>query len=183
MINAAIVGLGRWGKALVNAVQGKSDAIRFVKGVTRTRASAEDFARDKGFTLVDSYDEILADPAIGAVVIATPHSQHADQVRRAIAAGKHILVEKPITLERASAGNPGQGGAEGRTWCSRSASAAVFIPRSATSAPSRGRQARQGHEHDARPIPPAPASSSRRTTGAPTRPKRRPAGSPPSACT
>jgi len=103
MIRAAIVGLGRWGRSLVNSVQGKSDDIRFVAAHTRTRASAEDFCRDKGVPLVDSYEKILADPSIDAVVLATPHSQHEEQVRQAAAAGKHIHVEKPITLDRESA--------------------------------------------------------------------------------
>src|SRR5262249_43370014 len=48
--------------------------------------------------LVDEYEQILADPDIDAVVLATPHSQHGDQVRRAAAAGKHIFCEKPFTL-------------------------------------------------------------------------------------
>jgi predicted dehydrogenase len=103
MIRAAIVGLGRWGRSLVNAVQGKSDDIEFVAAHTRTRASAEDFCREKGVTLVDSYEQILKDPKVDAVVLATQHSQHEQQVLRAAAAGKHIHVEKPITLDRASA--------------------------------------------------------------------------------
>jgi predicted dehydrogenase len=103
MIRAAIVGLGRWGRSLVNAVQGKSDAISFVAAHTRTRASARDFCRDKGVPLLDSYEQILADPNIDAVVLATPHSQHEQQVLQAAAAGKHIHVEKPITLDRRSA--------------------------------------------------------------------------------
>jgi predicted dehydrogenase len=53
--------------------------------------------------LADSYEEILADPNIDAVVLATPHSQHEQQVLQAAAARKHIHVEKPITLDRASA--------------------------------------------------------------------------------
>src|SRR5262245_15281655 len=103
MIRAAIIGLGRWGRSLVNSVQGKSDAIRFVAAHTRTRASAEDFCRDKGVPLVDSYEQILAAPNIDAVVLATPHTQHEQQVLQAAAAGKHIHVEKPITLDRTSA--------------------------------------------------------------------------------
>jgi predicted dehydrogenase len=47
---------------------------------------------------VDDFDAVLADPAVEAVVMATPHSQHGDQVRRAAAAGKHIFIEKPFTL-------------------------------------------------------------------------------------
>ncbi|MCC6780144.1 MAG: Gfo/Idh/MocA family oxidoreductase [Hyphomicrobiales bacterium] len=103
MIRAAIIGLGRWGRALVTAVQGKSDDIRFVAAHTRTRAPAEDFCRAQGIPLIDSYEQILADPAIDAVVLATPHTLHEQQLLAAAAAGKHIHVEKPITLDRASA--------------------------------------------------------------------------------
>jgi predicted dehydrogenase len=103
MIRAAIVGLGRWGRSLVASVQGKSDVIRFVLAHTRTRATAEAFCREQGVPLADSYDEVLADPAVDAVVLATPHSLHERQIVAAAAAGKHIHVEKPITLDRASA--------------------------------------------------------------------------------
>ena len=102
MIRAAIVGLGRWGRSLVNAVQDSTD-IRFVVAHTRTRAKAEEFCQSKGVPLVDSFDAILADPDVDAVVLATPHSQHEDQIKRAAAAGKHIHVEKPITLDFPSA--------------------------------------------------------------------------------
>jgi predicted dehydrogenase len=103
MIRAAMVGLGRWGRSLVTSVQGKSDDIRFVVAHTRTRAAAEEFCREKGVPLTDSYEQILADPDVDAVVLATPHTQHEQQVLQAAAAGKHIHVEKPITLDRASA--------------------------------------------------------------------------------
>jgi predicted dehydrogenase len=102
-VRAAIVGLGRWGRSLVNAVQGKTDAIEFVAAHTRTRASAEDYCREKKIPLRDRFEDILSDPKIDAVVLATPHSQHAAQVLAAIAAGKHIHVEKPLTLDRPSA--------------------------------------------------------------------------------
>ena len=62
MIRAAIIGLGRWGRSLVNAVQGKSGDIQFVAAYTRTRASAEEFCREKNIPLADSYEEILAEP-------------------------------------------------------------------------------------------------------------------------
>ena len=103
MIRAAIVGIGRWGRTLVGAVQGKSTAIRFTAGHNRTRAHAEAFCAEHGIALKDSLDEILADPAIDAVVFATPHSEHGAQVERAAAAGKHVFMEKPFTLDRQSA--------------------------------------------------------------------------------
>jgi predicted dehydrogenase len=103
MIRAAIIGLGRWGRSLVNSVQDNSDEIRFVLGHTRTRAKVEDFCQTRGVRLVEDFDAILSDPSIDAVVLATPHSQHAEQIKRAAAARKHIFVEKPITLDQASA--------------------------------------------------------------------------------
>ena len=103
MIRAAIIGLGRWGRSLVNSVHGATDDIRFVAGHTRTRVKAEEFCREKDVRLVDDFTAILSDPTIDAVVLATPHSQHAEQIAQAAAAGKHILAEKPITLDHATA--------------------------------------------------------------------------------
>jgi predicted dehydrogenase len=103
MIRAGIVGLGRWGRSLVTAVAGRSDDIRFVLAHTRTRANAEDFCRDKAVRLVDSYHDILRDPEIDAVVLATPHSAHEPQALAAAAANKHVFVEKPIALDLAGA--------------------------------------------------------------------------------
>src|SRR6202040_351473 len=103
MIRAAIVGLGRWGRSLVASVADNSHDIKFVLAYTRTRASAEDFCRERQIPLADSYEQILRDPDVDAVVLATPHSQHQAQALAAAAARKHIFVEKPITLDLASA--------------------------------------------------------------------------------
>jgi predicted dehydrogenase len=103
MINAAIVGLGRWGRSLVSSVAGKTGDIRFVLAATRTRSSAEDFCREKQLTLVDRYEDILRHPEIDAVVLATPHSQHEAQALAAAVARKHIFVEKPLALDLGSA--------------------------------------------------------------------------------
>src|SRR5215510_13830435 len=96
MVRAAIIGMGSWGQNLVNSVQGKSDAIRFVAGATRTPAKADGYAREKGFPLHDSYEKALADPKVDAVVLATPHTQHAQQIAAAARAGKHVFTEKPL---------------------------------------------------------------------------------------
>jgi len=103
MIRAGILGLGRWGRALVVAVAGNGDDVRFVLAATRTRGDAEQFCRDQRIVLADSYDDILRDPHIDAVVLATPHSQHQAQALAALAANKHVFVEKPLTLDLASA--------------------------------------------------------------------------------
>jgi predicted dehydrogenase len=102
MIRAAIVGLGRWGQNLVNGAAG-SEALRFTSAHSRTRQTADAFCREKSLAWADDLDTILGDPAIDAVVFATPHSQHAEQVRRAATAGKHVFVEKPFALSLAEA--------------------------------------------------------------------------------
>lgn len=103
MLRAAIVGLGSWGQTLVRSVQGKSDALRFMTACTRTPHKAEGFCRDNGIHLVASLDEILRDRTLEAVVLATPNSQHAAQIVQAAGSGKHVFVEKPFTLDSASA--------------------------------------------------------------------------------
>jgi predicted dehydrogenase len=103
MINAAIVGLGWWGKTLVESGE-NSNAIRFIAGATRTVSpEAEAFVKDKRLRLAPSYEALLADPAIDAVVLATPHSMHAAQVIAAAAAKKHVFCEKPFTLTKREA--------------------------------------------------------------------------------
>jgi predicted dehydrogenase len=114
MIRAAIVGLGTWGQHLVAAVQGGSEHIRFVAGATRTPEKAAEFCRKHGIRLLETYERVLADSAIDAVVLATPHSAHSEQIIAAARAGKHVFVEKPLGLssqdsERAVAACAGHG--------------------------------------------------------------------------
>ena len=104
MIRAAIVGLGWWGKTLVESVQGTSDAIRFTAVTTRTKSpEAAAFAGEQGLTLAESFEALLADPAIDAIVLATPHSLHSQQVQAVARAGKHVFCEKPFALTKADA--------------------------------------------------------------------------------
>jgi predicted dehydrogenase len=104
MINAAIVGLGWWGKTLVEAVSGVSDDIQFVAGTTRSLSDdARQFASEHGFELRASYEDILADPEIHAVVLVTPNSVHSAQTIAAAEHGKHIFCEKPFALTEADA--------------------------------------------------------------------------------
>jgi predicted dehydrogenase len=104
MINAAIVGMGWWGRTLVESVSGNSDVIRFTAGATRTTSQEiEEFAKQHSLKMVADYAAVLADPKIDAVVLSTPHSQHAEQVITAAKAGKHVFCEKPFTLTKQEA--------------------------------------------------------------------------------
>lgn len=102
MINVAIVGLGWWGKKLVQSIQ-ESSLIRVVHGVDPDPAAVKGFTETCGFPISTDYSSVLADPAVQAVVLATPHSLHAEQIERAARAGKHVFSEKPLALTRAGA--------------------------------------------------------------------------------
>ena len=103
MIKAAIVGLGWWGKNIADAVQGKSTKLQFVHGVTQELDATRDYAKSKGFRLSATLEDALADPEVQAVVLATPHSLHADQVVQVARAGKAVFCEKPLSLTRVDA--------------------------------------------------------------------------------
>jgi predicted dehydrogenase len=103
MINAAILGLGWWGQALVRAVQGKSDRIRFARAVVPDPAKRAAVADELGVALTSNYQDVLSDPAIDAIVVATPHSLHVEQVVAAARAGKAVFCEKPLALTRSGA--------------------------------------------------------------------------------
>jgi predicted dehydrogenase len=103
MLRAGLVGAGRWGTRLIESVQGKSGRIRFGAAVTRNPAEKQPFADRFGLALRSNYADVLTDPGIDAVVLCTPHSQHAAEVIAAAKAGKHVFCEKPFTLTRADA--------------------------------------------------------------------------------
>ncbi|MDP6687975.1 MAG: Gfo/Idh/MocA family oxidoreductase [Alphaproteobacteria bacterium] len=101
-MNAAIVGLGRWGQLLVSSVDG-SETIKFTAAVTRTPAKVVDFCAGRGIELSSDLRNVLNDDDIDALVIATPHTQHFQQLMAAAGAGKHVYCEKPWTLDGAQA--------------------------------------------------------------------------------
>lgn len=103
MIDAAIIGLGWWGKTLVEATQGKSSKLRFVHGVSKEVDAARPLAERYGFTVTDDLERALADPRVDAVVLATPHSLHTEQVVSVAQAGKPVFCEKPLALRKADA--------------------------------------------------------------------------------
>ena len=104
MLNAAIAGLGRWGQRLVDSVSDPESAkIRFTHAVARTPEKVRAYCEAHGLSVTTDLSRVLSDAQVDAVVLATPHSQHADQVVAAAKAGKQVFVEKPFTLNEASA--------------------------------------------------------------------------------
>jgi len=99
-VRAAIVGLGRWGRNLVDANAGNPESrLHVTHAATRSPHKAEAFCKERGLRLLADYEEVLAASEIDAVILATPHSQHVDQICRAAKAGKHVFVEKPLALQ------------------------------------------------------------------------------------
>ncbi|KQS14390.1 oxidoreductase [Curtobacterium sp. Leaf183] len=73
--------------------------VAFVAVGSRTRESAQSFATEFGIPRAHgSYADLVADPEVDAVYVATPHSRHAEDALLAIEAGKHVLVEKAFTI-------------------------------------------------------------------------------------
>ncbi|MGD2168321.1 MAG: Gfo/Idh/MocA family oxidoreductase, partial [Gammaproteobacteria bacterium] len=104
MIKAGIVGLGWWGRTLVESVSGESDELQFVAGATRTQSDeVKAFSKEHNFRLLDSFGAMLDDDEVEAIVLATPHSRHVEQVVAAAGRGKHVYCEKPFALTKSGA--------------------------------------------------------------------------------
>lgn len=103
MLNVAIAGYGNWGQRLVRSVQDVSSLLRFSVIVSREPAKLIDEAMALGVAVVGTLDEALARDDVQAVVLATPHSLHAEQVAACAGHGKPVFVEKPFALTARSA--------------------------------------------------------------------------------
>jgi predicted dehydrogenase len=103
MIDAAIIGLGWWGRRHVTAAQGADAGLRYVLGITHEPDEIADFAAEHQLPIATDYREALDDPAVRAVVLVTPHSLHPEQVEAAASHGKHVFCEKPFALEAGDA--------------------------------------------------------------------------------
>src|SRR6185312_5480301 len=99
----AMVGLGRWGQTILNSIQGKSERLRIVHGVSKEAAPGRELAARYGFRLSGDLEDAIADPAVQAILLATPHSLHVEQVCKVAAAGKPVWCEKPLALTRKEA--------------------------------------------------------------------------------
>jgi predicted dehydrogenase len=98
MVKVAVVGAGYWGKNLVrNFYSVKGGQLKYVVDLDEKKLAKfeKEFPGVKG---VKDIATALADPELDAVVIATPAPDHFATAKRALEAGKHVYVEKPLTL-------------------------------------------------------------------------------------
>lgn len=94
-ISLGIIGAGSIGTVHTEAAQRLGLPIARVWDIDRSKAMAL-AARASGARAAASLDDLLADPGVNAVVVATPNDTHAEIACRAIEAGKHLLLEKPM---------------------------------------------------------------------------------------
>ena len=101
-VRLASVGLGKWGNVLAAAVA-RSGAGEIIQCFDPDRDALSAFTETARCRPAFDLDELLRDEEVEAVLIATPHSTHADIVCQTASAGKHIYIEKPFTLSVADA--------------------------------------------------------------------------------
>jgi len=96
-LGIGIIGFGRIG-AEHAAWLAACDSARAVAVADATPAR-QAIAAGRGLKVYDRIDGMLADPEVEAVLVATPTAMHFEHVTAALAAGKHVLVEKPMALD------------------------------------------------------------------------------------
>lgn len=101
-VRIAMIGLGWWGKKMTAVLQAAKQDIEIVCAAEPDPAG-EEFAKDHGFKVYPGHEGALAHPGVEAVILATPHSLHAQQIKDSVAAGKHVFCEKPLALTRVGA--------------------------------------------------------------------------------
>ena len=99
MIRIVVVGTGWWGMELGKAALGATDRVELAGCCSLNRGECERFQKQFGGSIYEHYGEVLADPRVDAVLLATPHSLHWTQIIEAANAGKHVFCEKPFTLD------------------------------------------------------------------------------------
>src|SRR2546426_2070195 len=94
-LRAACIGMGWWSDVLADAIQ-RSKKLKIVACYTRSEEKRRAFAAKYGCRAAPSYEAILEDRAIEAIVNTTPNDAHLETTRAAAAAAKHVFLDKPI---------------------------------------------------------------------------------------
>lgn len=97
-----MIGTGRWAAAHAEAAR-RSEAVQMVACFSPSAERREAFAHQQGLRSRGSLDELLSDPEVEGVVISSPNDSHAAHLEAALAAGKPVLVDKPMAVNTAEA--------------------------------------------------------------------------------
>ena len=103
MIRMGIIGAGKIASSMGKTLQGMDTVKRYAiaaRDYERAKVFAEQYEFDKAY---GSYEEMLLDPMVDLVYVATPHSHHYDQVKMCLEHGKHVLCEKAFTVNEKQA--------------------------------------------------------------------------------
>jgi scyllo-inositol 2-dehydrogenase (NADP+) len=102
-IPTAVVGYGFAGRCFHSYLVGLTPGLG-LRGIVSSRQDARSDIRERlGVAAWESFDEVLADDSIELVVLATPNDVHAPQAIAALQAGKHVVTDKPMSLDAAEA--------------------------------------------------------------------------------
>ena len=94
-VRVACIGMGWWSDVLADAVT-RSSKLKIVACFSRSENKRNAFAQKYGCTPVPSYDAILKDASVEAIINTTPNDVHLETTQQAAAAGKHVFLDKPI---------------------------------------------------------------------------------------
>lgn len=94
-VRVGCLGMGWWSDVLADAII-KSGKLKIVSCFTRSDEKKQAFAKKYGCSSAASYDAMLADPSIEAIINTTPNNVHLETTRAAAAAKKHVFLDKPI---------------------------------------------------------------------------------------
>lgn len=97
-VKIALIGLGWWGRKMLDVLSEADDTISVVRIVEPDVEAARDVASRLNIPVSPDLEDALGDPAVEAVVLATPHALHTAQIEAAVKAGKHVFCEKPLAL-------------------------------------------------------------------------------------
>jgi len=101
-LRVASIGMGWWSDVLADAIK-RSKKLEIVACYTRTDKKRKAFSAKYGCKAAASYEEILGDRRIEAIVNTTPNNVHLETTRAAAEAGKHVFLDKPIATTIADA--------------------------------------------------------------------------------
>ena len=101
-VKVACIGMGWWSDVLADAIK-RSDKLEIVTCFTRSEDKRQTFAKKYSCKAAPSYEAILEDRGIDAIINTTPNNVHLETTRAAAAAGKHVFLDKPIATTIADA--------------------------------------------------------------------------------